>query len=80
MTICWISFSILIVKNRSAISPRSAKSVAKTGQASNGVFKIEIFDQIGVYTGSRPLRVKVAPETYEISAKFGVTRKKIDRN
>ena len=36
------------------------KSAAKTGQASNRVFEIEIFDQIDVCTGSHPLRVKVA--------------------
>ena len=47
-------------KNRSTISPLAAKSVAKTGQPSNRVFEIEIFDQIDVYTGSRPLRDNVA--------------------
>ena len=45
-------------KNRSKISPRPAKSVAKSGQASNRVFEIEIYVQIALYTGSRPLRVK----------------------
>ena len=44
-------------KNRSEISPQAAKSAAKTGQPSNGVFEIEIFVQIPLYTGSRPLRV-----------------------
>ena len=45
-------------KNRSTISPRAAKSVAKTGQPSNLVFEIQIYVQIPLYTASRPLRVK----------------------
>ena len=47
-------------KNQSTISSRVAKSVAKTSQPSNRVFEIEIYDQIAVYTGSRPLRVNFA--------------------
>ena len=31
------------------------KSIVKTGRASNRVLEIEIYAQIAVYTGSRPL-------------------------
>ena len=51
-------------ENRSRISPWAAKSGAKTGQPSNRVFEIEIFGQIRVYTGSRPLRVNYPSRSF----------------
>ena len=67
-------------KNQSKISPRVAKSAAKTGQASNRVFEIQIFDQIPLDTGSRPLRVKfllknwIFPDEAENPPKFLVRK------
>ena len=46
-------------KNRSEISPRATKSIAKIGQTSNRAFEITLYVQIVVYTGSRPLRVNL---------------------
>ena len=44
--------------NRKDLSAISSRRNLWRKQASR-VFEIEIFDQIGVYTGSRPLRVNI---------------------